>query len=49
MEFQEYPKSLYAEGWKDLSKSVVVNDEKEETEARKNGFCGLNEENKKAK
>jgi hypothetical protein len=39
----EYPKSLYLKGWEDLSATVIVCDEKEEAEARKQGYKMLNE------
>lgn len=35
MEFQEYPKSLYR---KTIDDHVIVNDAKEEKQARKNGY-----------
>jgi hypothetical protein len=40
----EYPKSLYLKGWEDLSATVIVCDEKEEAEARKQGYKMLKEQ-----
>lgn len=39
----EFPKSLYLEGWDDLSKTVVVRDSDEEFEWRKQGYKMLSE------
>lgn len=40
-EIIEYPKSLYAKGWDDLSATVIVNSKEEEDAARAEGYKGL--------
>lgn len=39
----EYPKSLYLQGWLDLSLHIVVNSPEQEEEARKHGYRSLDE------
>lgn len=43
MIFNEYPKQLYRKGWDDLSDSILVENAKEEGDARQNGFKMLTE------
>jgi hypothetical protein len=38
MDFAEFPKQLYGDGWADLSVTIMVNNAEEEATARKAGF-----------
>lgn len=42
----EYPKILFLKGWEDLSQSVIVNSEKEELDAKEQGYKSLDEVDK---